>query len=108
MKGARERVGWGFQQVYLRALECFAPMARGDHTSRRASRAPARNKQLFKMDRCRPILRWDRRRGGADGFRVGVIPGWSTAQPGGVLDAGISYTYFNVSPYDLSPVGQPS
>jgi hypothetical protein len=106
-----DELEWGYQQLYLSGTRVF---------NRRGSVRPfiqvrgglARlrpRSDLFKMNPLPPD--WESGQAtkkASDGFGVSVIPGVEfKLNRAAFLDASVSFNYFSVSDYDLSPVGQP-
>jgi hypothetical protein len=102
---------WGFQQVYLSGTR----MLRTTGTVRpyiqvRAGLAALRPRsELFMMNPLPPD--WEKgqaTQARSIGFAAGVVPGLELKlSRAAFLDASLGWTYFSVSDYDLSPVGQP-
>jgi hypothetical protein len=107
----QDELEWGFQQVYLSGTRLFnAEGTVRPYVQLRGGLASLRPRsELFMMDPLPP----DWKKGQATqarstGFAVGVVPGLEVKLSRAAwLDASASLTYFSVSDYDLSPVGQP-
>jgi len=102
---------WGFQQVYLFGTRVFHPgQAVQPYILARAGIARLRPRStLFKIDPLPP--NWESGQHiieKTDGFSIGLAPGLEyKVTRAAYADVSASFTYFNVSDYDLSPVGQP-
>ena len=107
----QDELEWGFQQIYLQGTRMFRTEGTWrPYLQARVGIARLRPRsELFIMDPLPP----DFKKGQAtqeatDGYAITAVPGVEfRLNPAAFLDAGLSFTYFNVSPYDLSPVGQP-
>jgi hypothetical protein len=107
----QDELEWGFQQIYLQGTRMLRTEGSWlPYIQARAGLARLRPRsELFKTDPLPP----DFKKGQAtqeatDGFALALVPGLEyRLNAAAFLDAGFSFTYFNVSPYDLSPVGQP-
>jgi hypothetical protein len=107
----QDKLEWGYQEVFLLGTRMFNMKGTvRPYIQVRGGIARLRPRdELFKMDPLPP----DWASGQAtiektDGFSVGVVPGLELKlSRAAFLDASVSYKYFSVSEYDLSPVGQP-
>jgi hypothetical protein len=102
---------WGFQQIYLSGTRMFNMGGTVQpFVQLRGGIARLRPRsELFKMDPLPPD--WESgqaTQSPTDGFALSVVPGLELKlSRAAFLETALSYTYFKVSEYDLSPVGQP-
>lgn len=102
---------WGFQQIYLSGTRVFNMGGKVQpFVQVRGGVARLRPRsEIFKMDPLPPD--WESGQATqkpSDGFAVSVVPGLELRlSRAAFLETALSYTYFKVSEYDLSPVGQP-
>jgi hypothetical protein len=107
----QDELEWGFQQVYLSGTRLFRTSGTvRPYIQLRAGIAALRPRsELFKMDPLPPD--WEKGQATQErslGFAGGVVPGLELKLTrAAFLDASVGFTYFSVSDYDLSPVGQP-
>ena len=107
-----DELEWGFQQVYLQSTRMLRTEGQWrPYLQARAGIARLRPRsELFMMDPLPPdFVKGQATQEASTGFAVGVLPGTELKiSAAAFLDASVGLTYFHVSPYDLSPVGQPS
>jgi hypothetical protein len=106
-----DELEWGYQQLYLSGTRMFNMKgAVRPFIQVRGGLARLRPRsELFKMD---PLpADWEKGQAtqkATDGFGVSVIPGVEfKLNRAAFLQASVSFNYFSVSDYDLSPVGLP-
>ena len=102
---------WGYQEIYLFGQRTFNTQGTvRPYIQARGGLARLRPRsELFKIDPLPPD--WESGQHimeKTDGFSVALVPGieWKLNRAA-FLDTSLSYNYFSVSPYDLSPVGHP-
>jgi hypothetical protein len=106
-----EEPEWGFQQIYLSGTRVFNTTSKiRPYIGLRGGLAALRPRsELFMLNPLPP----DWKKGQATqarstGFALGVVPGVEfKISRAAFLDVSAGLTYFKVSDYDLSPVGQP-
>jgi Domain of unknown function (DUF3943) len=107
----QDELEWGFMQTYLFGTRVFNMNgAVRPYIQVRAGMARLRPRSdLFKIDPLPPdFVSGEATKEKSDGFSVGVVPGLELKlSRAAFLNASLSYTYFSVADYDLSPVGQP-
>jgi opacity protein-like surface antigen len=108
----QDELEWGFQQVYLSGTRMLRTEgAWRPYLQARAGIARLRPRsELFIMNPLPPdFVKGQATQEKTDGFAVGLVPGLELKiSASAFLDAAVGFTYFKVSPYDLTPVGQPS
>ncbi len=107
----QDELEWGYQQFYLSGTRMFNMKGSvRPFIQVRGGLARLRPRsELFKMN---PLPEdWEKGQAtqkASDGFGVSVIPGVEfKLSRAAFLDASLSFNYFSVSDYDLSPVGLP-
>jgi hypothetical protein len=107
----QDELEWGYQQFYLSGTRMFNMKGSvRPFIQVRGGLARLRPRsELFKMN---PLPEdWEKgmaTQKASDGFGVSVIPGLEfKLSRAAFLDASVSFNYFSVSDYDLSPVGLP-
>jgi uncharacterized protein DUF3943 len=107
----QDELEWGFQQIYLSGTRLFNTKGTlRPYVQLRAGLAALRPRsELFMMNPLPPD--WEKgqaTQARSTGFAAGIVPGLEVKlSRAAFLDASLGWTYFSVSDYDLSPVGQP-
>jgi hypothetical protein len=107
----QDELEWGYQQLYLSGTRMFNMKGSvRPFIQVRGGLARLRPRsELFMMNPLPPD--WEKgmaTQKASDGFGVSVIPGVEfKLSRAAFLDASVSFNYFSVSDYDLSPVGLP-
>ena len=107
----QDELEWGFQQIYLSGTRMFnmAGTVRPYVQLRGGLAALRPRSELFKMNPLPPDFeKGQATQARSTGFALGAVPGVEVKlNRASFLDASLGFTYFSVSDYDLSPVGQP-
>ena len=107
----QDELEWGFQQVYLSGARVFNQKGKvRPYIKVHAGLAALRPRsELFMMNPLPPD--WEKgqaTQARSTGFAGGITPGLEfKISRAAFLDVSAGFTYFSVSDYDLSPVGQP-
>jgi hypothetical protein len=107
----QDELEWGYQEIFLFGTQMFNRQGavRPYIQLRGGIARPRPRSELFKVDPLPPD--WEKGQATqekSDGFSFGVVPGVELKlSRAAFLDASVSYKYFSVSEYDLSPVGLP-